>query len=375
MQTAFAGGEMMSGLQRKLLDQETAKALAEVEVFEDRAKVFERMQRGQLQSADDIERLRREFDQRGLVREEEWKELHRTYREREEDRNVAREHTRKLMAVNQQLEVARAALALQQAQRGLSESNRAEEVAEMEHQLQARRQQAIGALADDWAKARQQDDEERLRAARDFDEASQGIDLLVRMKTLKSQEADQEAERRLREQRVTAELYRTLTPEALIAMAGSEKAGILADLRRTELLKSFSEDQILAMAAQSSPAVAQAIQEKYKVNQQNVEQMLRMQAEHSAQIHRAMDKNADRMQEMFNRGMDTQRDTAVATARAGQPAVTVVTQGAGAGVMPIGSGATPAPPVQARVTICPKCNQETAAGNRFCDKCGHRFYE
>lgn len=366
LRAKHAGGEMAAGIQRKLLDQETARMLAAVEVHEERAKVFERLQYGDWRSEEELDRLHDEIDQRRFVRKDELAELKRTYRERGQDHEAARD----LLRINQQAEQARAALAISQAQRGLTDAKRDEQRAELEHRLGERRQQELAALADKWA------------------EKSQGLDLLDReaeiglkqlrnVKAIKAEEADRDLDRRLREQQATAATFASLTPDALIAMAPSDRKEIIAELARTRELRHLSEEQILALAAKDSDAVAQAIQAKYSASQANANQLLEQQAKHAQAIQEAMDKNAGRMQEMFNRALDTQRDTAVAAARSGQPSMTVVTPGMSAGVVPIGvpMGAGAAPPADsARMTVCPQCRQETVAGNRYCDKCGHQFY-
>jgi len=75
------------------------------------------------------------------------------------------------------------------------------------------------------------------------------------------------------------------------------------------------------------------------------------------------------MQEMYNRGMDTQRDTATAAARSAQPATTVITPGSG--VIQAGAPVSTAE----RMVVCPNCHLKTIEGNKFCDNCGHKFFE
>ena len=99
------------------------------------------------------------------------------------------------------------------------------------------------------------------------------------------------------------------------------------------------------------------------------------------------------MQEMYNRGMDTQRDTATAAARSAQPGWTVIGPGMGAATViqpgtsspaSSGSGTSSAheparsrpepPPPTKRVVVCPKCHQEIEESQKFCDNCAHQFY-
>lgn len=377
MNVKLQGHQQTVGLTRRLLDAETEKALVEVEAHEQRLGVFRRLQEAKWESAEQLERTGREYDKKRLIREDEWAELKRTYEERQGDHALARAHTLQLLTINQNAEQARAALLLAQAQRGLTDAQRSEGQAQLEHQLTTARSEAVRKLSDEWARFALDRDKRRGEREDDDEEARRALERLRQLKEIKAAEADRELDRKLKEQQATAEVFAKLTPETLIAMADEKKAPILAELRRTELLRGATEEQILAMAAANNPDVAKAITEKYHGASAASEQMLKMQREHAAQMQLAANRNADRLQEMFNRGMDTQRDTAVAAARAGQPAATtIVTPGVGQpGMMIVGSASAGQTSGGTHVVVCQNCHADAAAGSRFCENCGHKFFE
>ena len=83
-------------------------------------------------------------------------------------------------------------------------------------------------------------------------------------------------------------------------------------------------------------------------------------------------KYAQMMQEMYTKGMETQRDTATAATRATQPGMTVITPGMGAGgVVQTGSASGSG----GRLIVCPNCHAETLEGSKFCENCGHKFFD
>ena len=212
--------------------------------------------------------------------------------------------------------------------------------------------------------------------------ALDALRIVKEQKAMRKEEADADLERQLKEGAVRhqQELERidklsALSTEALIALGPSDRAPILAELQRSENLKGYSADQILAMAAEKNNEVAKAFQEKYRNAsaadvEKAYERMLGMKEKGDAEFHAFADKAMQRMQEMYNRGMDTQRDTSVAAARSGQPETTVITPGSGIlqSSNPYGQ-----PVREVRVMVCPECHQKVAEGNKFCDSCGHKF--
>jgi hypothetical protein len=256
---------------------------------------------------------------------------------------------------------------------------------------------------------------EELDDQKDLRTAGGALDILKKQKAIKKEEEDWETERKLRERAALSEVtmkeeaqrheqelakiqaMSNLSTEALIAAAPADRAALLAELKRTEGLKGFSEEQILAMAADKSPEIARAFQEKFKGASsaeitKAYERMLTMKDQGITDIKELSREHARQMQEMFNRGMETQRDTATAAARSAQPGMTVITPGMGAptvvqpgmtgpataGIGTLGtnalSGGTPEPPPVQRVIICPKCHTKIEESQKFCDNCAYQFY-
>jgi hypothetical protein len=199
----------------------------------------------------------------------------------------------------------------------------------------------------------------------------------LRARTGLSEITLKEEEQRHRQKLAEIQALSGLSGEALVAAAPADRAAMLTELKKTEALKSFTEDQILAMAAKDSPEVARAFQEKFQGAsaeeiQKVYERMLVMKDQGMTDVKEMSREYARMMQEMYNRGMDTQRDTATAAARTGQPGMTVITPGMGSqGVVQTGSTPSGA---ASRVVICPNCHKETEEGNKFCENCGHKFF-
>ncbi len=427
LETKLAGEGSQTGLDRRLLDQETAKALMQLEVYEDRARVFERMRKAvssnemnQVTNEVELEKFLQSIDKDKLLRAEEMRVLTQDFGEKKEDHDLARAHLIQRLKVEQDTDLARAALAgkisLNQTVAG---SVRAEEMAQLEHELAAQRKEVEMRQASEWAKiqqdvaAKQLEAETAIRLGKtkketeielerkehlsqielDAIEAQKAIEILKQMKQTKREEADWDTDRTVREQAARSEIamreesqrhaqelariqaLSNLSAEALIAAAPADRAAMLADLKRAENLRGLSEEQILAMAADKSPEVAKAFQEKFRGAtaaevQKAYDRMLAIKDQGFADLKDMSREYAHMMQEMYNRGMDTQRDTATAAARSAQPGTMVITPGSGviqtAGMSQTGAGS---------VVVCPKCHLKTMEGNKFCDNCGHKFYE
>jgi hypothetical protein len=489
LQAKLAGEGSSLGLDRKLLDQETAKALMELEVYEDRAKVYERMrkavasnQMNEVTNENELEKFMQSIDKDKLLRAEDMQSLLQDFGEKKEDHDMARRHLIQRLKIEQTMDLQRAALLGKIGlSRTVTESVRAEEMAQLDHELAARRRALESTQAEEWSQLKMGVDARRLQVESEFDlarkkselemdlsrkqadlgldlgkkqadleldlgrkqadaqfevgrrqklsdieleeledqkdlrTAAGSLDILKKQKGIKKEEEDWETERKLRERAALSEVsmreeaqrhqqeivkiqaLSSLSTEALIAAAPADRAAMLADLKRTDSLKGFSEEQILAMAADKSPEVARAFQEKFRGAssaeiQKAYERMLGMKDQGITDLKEMSREHARMMQEMFNRGMDTQRDTATAAARSAQPGMTVVVPGigqpaviqpgAGGAGMPGGGIGTqsvgapiPEPPPPQRVVICPNCRQKIEESQKFCDNCAHQFYQ
>lgn len=419
LEHALATGGAAMDLERRVMDQETAKGLMQVEVFEERAKVFERMRKAtasaemdKITAADEMERFLQEIDKGKLLRKEEMDLLVQAFAEKKEDHALARSHTIQRLKLEQELELARAqALLSIAADRTRSEAERAEEMAKLEHQLAARRKLLEMQQEEEWAAVRREVDKKRydietqidlakkkkvteieleeLADQADMRTAAASLDLLKKQKEIKLEEAERAAERELRTRKTLSEIemaeaarrhqlelekiqaLSALSTEALIAATPADRASMLAELKRTESLRGFSEEQILAMAAEKSGEIAKAFQEKFRSASADevaraYDRMMAMKDKSMEDMREMSREYARMMQEMYIKGMETQRDTA---SRAAAPGMTVIAPGpGGASVVHAEPGA------RARMVVCPKCHLETAEGNKFCENCGHQFF-
>jgi hypothetical protein len=429
---------------------ELAEETTKVDIFEQRAAVWERMRRAvssdamsQIRGEGEFAAFMQEQDQQKLIRAEEWEALKRAYAEKRADQDSLR------LYMVAKLDMERA-YDLKQRELGLRNDLT---TADIEFELQVERKRLQGRLdldalrweSDARLKKAQDDLERQRRIIQEMDEREKallaaknaaevalteaqtgaqraalereqdrldgemGTMLLERMKAirfadeLRRQEMDlarrrAELEMDLQRQRAQADLeiqkmrelheqeikrlqtLGQLGSDALIAAAGPEQARLLADLKQTEALRGMTEEQILARAAEKSPEVAQAFVEKFRAMaaaqqpkqfQELYERMLAEQkamAQSSAESH---DRNAERMQTMFVKAMETQRDTATAFARGGNQPPMIITSGGGlpSVVMPGTAGA-----VSGQVVICQKCHTPAPVGTKHCTNCGAAFF-
>ena len=139
----------------------------------------------------------------------------------------------------------------------------------------------------------------------------------------------QRVEMRLKEQREQHEYelkrIETLSGagvEVLIAVSGAEQSQILGELARTRALADSSPEQIMAMQAENSPQIAEALKEILTATAASgqLEQYERLVTElkDSARMSREdYQSNISTMTQMFNKALDTVKETAVAFS--GQP--------------------------------------------------------
>jgi hypothetical protein len=226
---------------------------------------------------------------------------------------------------------------------------------------------------------RRRDDEERLRIEIDAEERRLRIELerkRTEVELMLKAEAEQ-ARMELERMRAMADM----SVESLIAISNSEQAGLLAELKRTEALRDFSEEQILAMAAEKSPEVAEAFKEKFKAiaatqGREQIEalyeRLVQEQSAGAAEARQAANETARRMQEMFDKALDSQRETATAFA-GGRSDPVIVVPGAGpqGGYGRAGAGGAQG---DDGLVVCRRCGRKSSAGARFCENCGYEFW-
>ena len=416
--------------QRRLLDVwnenqllEIARDEAEAVHHERRAAVRERMRHlllsetlAETQDLNALEKALREVDREKLLRDNEWEELQRDLRERWEDHEAARAHLLAKLAAERDYERRLADLKMRRdletqelefeqdlARRRMQQEI---EIEEQRYLFELKRRRAEEEFQRD-QRLRQAEvdlhirklshDQEIAEDLQELDLARKGFEILAekherefrlrweqeqRMLDLRLQEQrfQLEAEmRRLREQH-EAELQRiqalsSASAEALIAMAGPEQAALLAELKRTEMLKGMSEEQILALAAEKSPHIIEAFKERYRsASSPEVqaeikalyERML-VEQKHAAEIlSEAQERQAQRLQEMFEKALDSQREATIPFANRSAEKPVIVVPNAGLTTMRAGSGAEEPP----QVILCRRCHTKLEAGTRYCHNCG-----
>ena len=105
--------------------------------------------------------------------------------------------------------------------------------------------------------------------------------------------------------------------ETLIATAGAEQAEMLTQLARTRAFSGCSPQQILAMQAESSPQVADALREILTATAadgqlEQYERLITEIKEGAKTSQEEYQRNLTTLSEMFNKALDSVKDTAVA---------------------------------------------------------------
>ena len=352
----------------------------EVEYREKRNKVWADMRQlvnsdkmNEIKSADDLEGYLHEINKGKYLREDEVQELLNTFKQS----GLKREFLLEKINLEQKLEYQRIELV------GKEENVLAqwEVQAKKERRILDERIRAQKDLKGAEREIRVEDakaevgikDLEREGDRKDVD---MGLDALERMKKIKAQEKREEMN--IETERL--ERLSKLGIEALISASDSDKAAMLKDLKKTEILKGMTDAQILAMGAKDSPELAKAFQEKFKG----------LSAEEQKKLYERMMTDRDKMhgdtmkmvQEMFNKALETQRDVSVEAAKSSRPSVVYPPPGSGfAG--PGGTGGTGfynvsmdagAKGPEAEVIICQKCRSKVPTGQKFCNNCGNEMF-
>jgi hypothetical protein len=356
--------------------QDLAEETARVAGVEKRLGLWERMRQavlskkqGEITSQTEIEDLVRDADRDRLLKDTEQQEIVRTIQEAKQDHEKSREFAlrridaerdfeyEKLGIVHRNgLEHERIALEAANARQEMEsrwdiqlrelewkiesdrrsvEFRRQQDTENQEAQNQARISQAqtSSSVADLERDGDQKDmemllqiDAQRRQIKRDDQQTQQlaQIEAEDRRQQIALEGESRRLEMRIREEREKhdAELRRidalsSVSIETLIAVSGAEQAQLLAQLARTRALAGHSTEQILAMQAADNPEIAVALKEMLTAvaAQGQLEQYERLVAEvkENAQISREdYQRNMQTVSEMFNKALDSVRDTATA---------------------------------------------------------------
>lgn len=338
--------EILGQREETVLERERQEATAEREVqdvayYERRAETWDRMRQAltddrmrEIRTEEEFLDFKAEIDKANLIRDDEVAGVVRALGEQTEDHEAAREHLVERLRIERDLERRRIELLGSQDLDG----------AQVEHEIEMERRRHIADL-----EARQREQAQDLEEMRG---------LLGIKRETRDQKLDEERQR-LQMEADHLERVSAMGPEALLMAAPPDRAQLIAELRRTEILKGFSEEQILAMAAENSPEVAKAFQEKFSgASSEKVEalyeRMLEEKDKAASDSAETQREHARLMSEMFQRGLD-------AMSQAGRPTT------------PGGSGRPQAAGGAERVVVCPECHVELPVGTKFCTNCGHKI--
>lgn len=198
----------------------------------------------------------------------------------------------------------------------LGEARTAAAVAEIEREQQERPELEMLLDINTQYKASQRlDQQEQLRIRLEAQERE--LELTLREDREKSETRIRESRAQHGQELERIEVLSSVGIETLIAVSGPDQAQMLTQLARTRALSGCSPQQILAMQAESSPQVADALREILTATAADgqLEQYERLVAEikDSARTSREdYQQNLATMGEMFNKALDSVKDTAVA---------------------------------------------------------------
>jgi hypothetical protein len=362
---------------------QTAMAAEKLADTEDRATLNQRLR--QVLTKDKMDRFatKKEFEEfvrqtehelgmKEVIRRSEMDELVRTYNEKKEDSEIARRHLLEMLDLQHRMEVIQHEHAIDDQQ--------------LEHRLKQERQQLETRQEAEWREALQRKkvrgverEDEMADAEADLDIKRKKIQLGMQAREQKIDLAHKEASQQvaLDQEAKDREAARELERERELSRQEQER--LAADLKKTELMKDMTEDQIMAMMAKDAPHVAEAIAERYKAQAQTGAS-----AEITGLYEKliaAKESEADRMERVMGRALESVERAGGSAADREREQREETRQMAGesmdrmADVAAAKAGVSTGADSQGAAVVCSHCHQHVPAGSKFCDNCGHRFFE
>jgi hypothetical protein len=367
---------------------------------------------------DEIESYLNEIEKGKFLREQEIKELKRTYSEKDEDHEIKRQFMLKKLDLEQELDYERARLTGKAGiEIELFELEEKKKRMQLESEMLLEKLREGGRIEVELKRHMAKIEAEQAEDLADLEIARISQEMMLNMKRKKIQlelyekmqnmlidlEAEEgrlklqleaekaQHEREMEKIRVSQdhELLKiaalsNASAEAIISMSGPEQAALIQQLKQTEAMKGMSAEEI--MAIKDTATLAKAFEEKYKgVSKEEIDKMYKMVVEAKDKSAAEKDKMmADTMamvERLTTRALDSQKDAAVGVA-----------QGAAHGVMPNvvyppqgqpGVYGAPAvfnapghvfSPGSATVVICSNCKSEVRTGVKYCNNCGNQMF-
>lgn len=317
--------------------QEIAENTAQAEYLEKKAGIWDRLRQAivtdktsQIRNERELEDLIREVDKDRLIKDAEIEDLKRSIDFDLTDKEHYRDHLAGKMEIERRYELKKLDLShrhdMSIADKTF-ELNLARKEFEWkleqdlrEHELEIRKRKMIAdqELEEDAAdielaqRVRRQDKESKLDLKRIEDEI-----VLERMKSEQEIRLEEEREKHKMELERIREISKIENIDTLIAISGPDQARILAELARTETLSGCTPQQILAMQTEKNPKLAEGLAEIFKALSATGEfeqaERLLQEVKESHRLQREdYQRNMQMLVEMFNKAMDSIRDTAIA---------------------------------------------------------------
>ena len=309
---------------------------------------------------DFIRQTEHEMGMKELIREDEIERLKRSFRDREIDHEMAREHIIAKLKLEQALERQPLKAKLERL--------------ELEHKLEneklAKIHIRLDQIEDAKTRAKIQLIEEQTKAEisqieLEVDKAEMefALDMKRSMQELKLEKMRQIAEI----ESETLQKRSQVTLEALLSMAEGLQAEKILEIIKLREKEKMTPEQILADVAPASPEIAKALGEKFRAQELLSDERYRDLQKYLSEQKDASKEQADRLERIFRESILRISEVAEAKVSPRKGEKTIITGGGAGAPVIIGEGEE----VKGKkVVICKECKAENEPQARFCAECG-----